>query len=212
MNFYDSVKENRIIPVVKINDADKAVKLSNAITEGGINICEITFRTPAAPFAIENISKNCPDMLVGAGTVLNVQQAKDALDAGASFIVSPGMSGELCKYCISRNIPIVPGCVTASEITEALSLGLNVIKFFPSEAFGDLKTIKALSAPFPMIEFIPTGGISYENIDTYLNFKSVIACGASYLTPEKHIDEENFDEITRLCKISKDKVSNVYRT
>ena len=211
MSFIEIVEKNKIIPVVKINDAEKAIRLSNALIDGGINICEITFRTSAAPFAIEQISKNCPDMFVGAGTVLNVKQAKEAIDAGAKFVVSPGISSEVCSYCISRGIPVLPGCVTASEITTALGLGLNLVKFFPSEAFGGIKTIKALSAPFPMVQFIPTGGISYENLDTYLNFKSVVACGASYLTPEKLIDEEKFDEITNLCKVSKEKIHNMQK-
>ena len=210
MDVFETIRENKIIPVIKINDSKKAINVANALLDGGINICEITFRTDEALASIKIISEACPNMIVGAGTIINTYQAKQAIQAGAKFIVSPGISEELCTYCLTNNTPIIPGCVTSSEIMLALKLGINTIKFFPCDAFGGIKAIKALSAPFPTISFLPTGGINYDNLVTYLSHPKVCACGASYLASEKLIDNNEYEEISKLAALSKEKISKLF--
>ncbi len=191
-----------IIPVVKINDAKKAVPLANALSKGGLSACEITFRTDAAEEAIKSISENCPDMLVGAGTVLTIEQAQRAVKAGAKFIVSPGFNPKVVSWCLENGVTPLPGCTTPSEIEGALELGLNVVKFFPAEQSGGLAKIKAMSAPYGGIKFMPTGGVSLDNVNEYLNTKCIIACGGSFMVKESYIDNEEWDEITNLTKKS----------
>lgn len=191
-----------IIPVVKINDAKKAVPLAKALAKGGLNAAEITFRTDAAEDAIREISKACPDMLVGAGTVLTTDQAQRALDAGAKFIVSPGFNPKVVKWCLDNGVTPLPGCTTPSEIEQALELGLKVVKFFPAEQSGGLAKIKAMSAPYGGIKFMPTGGVSLDNVNNYLCDKCIIACGGSFMVKESYIDNENWDEITKLTRQS----------
>ena len=189
-----------VIPVVKINDAKKAVSLAKALADGGLNAAEITFRTDAAEEAIKLVCKACPDMLVGAGTVLTTDQAQRAVNAGAKFIVSPGFNPKVVKWCLDNGVTPLPGCTSPSEIEQALELGLNVVKFFPAEQSGGLAKIKAMSAPYGGIKFMPTGGISLDNMNSYLCDKSIIACGGSFMVKESFIDNENWAEITKLTK------------
>lgn len=202
MDMFKELSNIGIIPVVKINDAEKAVPLAKALAKGGLNAAEITFRTDAAEEAIKNIAKECPDMLVGAGTVLTIEQAERALNAGAKFIVSPGFNPVVVKWCLDHGVTPLPGCTTPSEIEQALSLGLKVVKFFPAEQSGGLAKIKAMSAPYGGIKFMPTGGVSLDNVNSYLNDKCIIACGGSFMVKESFIDNENWNEITRLTRES----------
>ena len=189
-----------IVPVVKIDNAKDAVPLAQALKDGGLPLAEITFRTAAAEESIRQICTACPDILVGAGTVLTVDQAKRAVQAGARFIVTPGFSLSVVQYCNDRKIPITPGVATPTEIQMALEQGLHVLKFFPAEAFGGLKTLKAMSAPYGMVQFIPTGGISAANLAAYILFPKVLACGGSWMVKNELIKDGNFDEITRLTR------------
>lgn len=189
-----------IVPVVKIDNANDAVPLGKALIEGGLPVAEITFRTAAAKEAIENISKELPEILVGAGTVLSVEQVKQAVDAGAKFIVSPGFNPEVVKYCVDNNIPITPGCSNPTDIEMALGYGLEVVKFFPAESFGGLGTLKAMSAPYGSIKFIPTGGINENNLNDYLSFNKVLACGGSWMVKDDLIKSGKFETITAMTK------------
>lgn len=194
------LSEIGIIPVVKIEDINKAVTLAKALYDGGLSCVEITFRAANAEQAIERISAALPDMLVGAGTVLTVEQVDKAVGAGADFIVSPGLNPEVVKYCVDRKIPITPGCSNPSDIEMAIGLGLDVVKFFPAEAMGGVKVIKAVSAPYGGVRFIPTGGINEKNLNEYLSCPSVLACGGSWMVNEELIKSGDFDKITALTR------------
>lgn len=187
-----------IIPVVAIDDAKDAVPLGRALIRGGLPCAEITFRTAAAEEAIKRMSAECPEMLIGAGTVLSVDQVKRAVDAGARFIVSPGFDPAVARYCVDNNIPIMPGISSASEIQAALALGLKVLKFFPAEPLGGLDMLKAIAAPFGMCRFIPTGGVTTANLLNYLSFSKVHACGGSWMVKSDLIRGGRFDEIERI--------------
>ena len=189
--------ENPIIPVVKLERAEDATKLARALYKGGICCMEITFRTAAAKDAIKKVAEEVPEMLVGAGTVIGAGQVADAVEAGAKFIVSPGLSEEVVKKCRELDVICLPGCVTASEIMKAKSLGIGVVKFFPAQTSGGIKAIKALAAPFGDMKFIPTGGINTENIGTYLENPFIAACGGSWMVKESDINAGNFEEITQ---------------
>lgn len=189
-----------IIPVIKINDASKAVPLAKALIDGGLAAAEVTFRTDAAEESIRAITKAYPDMIVGAGTVLTIEQAKRALDAGAKFIVSPGFNPKVVSWCLEQGVTPLPGCTTPSEIEQALELGLEVVKFFPAEQSGGLAKIKAMSAPYGSVKFMPTGGVSLDNVNEYLNNNKIIACGGSFMVKESYIDNDNWEEITNLTK------------
>ena len=188
-----------IVPVVVLDDAKDAVATANAMVAGGIDVMEITFRTAAAPDAIRAVSENCPDMLVGAGTVLSLEQCKKAIEMGAKFIVSPGFDPEVVSYCIENNIPVTPGCVTPTEITAALKMGLKVLKFFPANVYGGLNAMKNLAAPFVGIKFMPTGGINSANIREYIDSPFIHAVGGSWVCPKADIAAGNFEKITALC-------------
>lgn len=192
--------EYGIVPVVKLDDAEHAIPLGEALVKGGLPVAEITFRTKAAQQAIKNLTSGMPDMLVGAGTVLSEDQVKSAVDAGAKFIVSPGFNPKVVEYCVANNIPVTPGCSNPSDIEKALGYGLEIVKFFPAEAFGGLATLKAISAPYGMIRFIPTGGINAQNLNDYLSFSKVLACGGSWMVKDELIKKGDFDEITRLTR------------
>ena len=194
------LKKTGIVPVVKIDDEQKGIKVMEALRAGGINCAEITFRTANAASVIKAVSSTFPDAFIGAGTVLNAGHGDSAVEAGAIFIVSPGFNPKTVAYCQSKNIPMLPGCSTASEIEIAIEMGLSQVKFFPAEESGGLKKIKALSGPFPQMEFMPTGGINLSNLAEYLSFSKVIACGGSIMVSSKLIEEENYDEITRISK------------
>ena len=174
----------KYIPVVVIKELSEADKILTALKNNGINCAEITFRTVCAAEAIEYACKNYPDMLIGAGTVINAEQCEAALKAGAQFIVSPGLSVSVAKICNERNIPYYPGCVTPTEIMQALELGITTVKFFPANIYGGLKALKALSAPFPQVKFIPTGGVDRSNIDEFLAFDKIAAIGGSFFVKE----------------------------
>lgn len=188
-----------VVPVVVLDDVKDAVPTANAMLEGGIDVMEITFRTAAAPEAIKQVSENCPDMLVGAGTVLNLDQCKLAVEMGAKFIVSPGFDREVVSWCIDNNIPVTPGCVTPTEITAAVNMGLKVIKFFPANVYGGLNAMKNLSAPFGGVKFLPTGGVNADNLKEYLSAPFIHAVGGSWVCPKADIKEGNFSKITQLC-------------
>ena len=198
----EKVRDIGIIPVVKIDDAAKAVPLAKALIAGGIPAAEVTFRTAAAADAIKAISEACPEMLVGAGTVINVELAKKAIEAGSKFIVSPGFNPAVVDYCISQNVPIIPGVSSPSQVEAGLEKGLTTLKFFPAEQSGGLAKIKAMSAPFPMFKIMPTGGISLKNLKDYLSCPVICACGGSYMVTADLIDNQKWDEIIELCKKS----------
>lgn len=189
----------QVIPVVVINDEKETIEILSKLREGGINCAEITFRTVCAKEAIAIGTKAFEDMNIGAGTVINAEQAKSAVQAGAKFIVSPGFSDEVARYCTDEKIPYYPGCVTPTEIMRALSYGLNVVKFFPAGVYGGLKAMKALSAPFPQIRFIPTGGVDLSNLKEYLDFDKVYAVGGSFMMQGDIV--KNCKEIVKICEL-----------
>ncbi len=201
MNFDDILKEvalKKIVPVVKLDKATDAKPLAEALCAGGLPVAEITFRTEAAEESIRIITKEFPDMLVGAGTIVNEEQAKRALDAGAKFIVSPGFSNKVTEYALNHNVMIFPGICTPTELMMALEYDLPVMKFFPAKQYGGLDTINALAAPFPSVRFMPTGGINQSNILDFLASKKIIACGGSWMVSDKLINSGDFKEIIRL--------------
>lgn len=188
-----------VVPVIALDRVEDALPLADALVAGGLPLAEVTFRTSAAEASIKAMSARS-DILVGAGTVLNPDTAKRAVDAGAKFIVSPGFNPKTVKYCVDHNIPITPGCITPSDIEAALDHGLNVVKFFPAEAFGGLKTIKAIAAPYAMVKFIPTGGITDKTLGEYLAFKPILAVGGSWFVAKELLAAGKWDEVTRLTK------------
>lgn len=197
------MSEFGIIPVVVLNDTKDAEPLGRALVEGGIPCAEVTFRTEAAEESIRIMAEKFPEMLVGAGTVLTTEQVDRAVAAGAKFIVSPGLNPKVVKYCIEKNIPVTPGIITPSEMEQAIELGLEVVKFFPAESFGGLKTIKSMAAPYNKMMFMPTGGINPENVKEYLKFDKILACGGSWMVSGALVKEGKFDEITKLVAEAK---------
>ena len=188
-----------VVPVVVLDDAKDAVPTAKAMLAGGVDVMEITFRTAAAADSIKAVAESCPDMLVGAGTVLNLTQCKLAVEMGAKFIVSPGFDAEVVDWCISNNIPVTPGCVTPTEITAAVNRGLKVIKFFPANVYGGLNAMKNLAAPFVGIKFLPTGGINAANIKEYMDAPFIHAVGGSWVCPKDAVKAGDWDKITALC-------------
>lgn len=189
-----------LVPVVKIEDADKAEDLARALITGGLPCAEITFRTEAAAAAIHSMIQAFPDMLVGAGTVINVELAKKAISAGARFIVSPGFNPAVVEYCLSQGVPVVPGVNNPSGVEEALEKGLGVVKFFPAEASGGVSMLDALAGPFAQVKFMPTGGIEPGNMAEYARRSNVLAIGGSWMVKADLIDNDKWTEITRLCR------------
>lgn len=194
------IQKMGIVPVVKLDKAEDALPLAKALYDGGLPCAEVTFRTAAAEEAIKIMRKAYPDMLIGAGTVLITEQVDKAVNAGATFIVSPGLNPKIVKYCVDRNITIVPGCSSPSDIETAMEFGLEVVKFFPAEAAGGLPMIKAMSAPYVNMKFMPTGGINAKNLLSYLDFNKIIACGGSWMVNNDLIKAGDFDKITALTK------------
>lgn len=194
-SLYSALTEKKIIPVIKITDPDNSEQLADALITGGLSVAEVTFRTDCAAEVIMRMKNSRPGMYVGAGTVLATAQVDAAVNAGADFIVAPGFDADIVRHCQKVGIPIVPGCVTPSEITAAISLGLSIVKFFPASSFGGAATIKALSAPFSGISFIPTGGIDTQNIREYTALPCVLAVGGSFMATEKLISSHAWDEI-----------------
>ena len=194
-----------VVPVIKLNHPERdAAELGKALCAGGVPVAEVTFRAAGAEIAIKLMKEANPDMIVGAGTVTNTEQIGKVIEAGGEFIVSPGFDPELVAYAQKKNIPIFPGCTTASEYHQALKFGLELIKFFPAEQSGGLAKIKALSAPFPMFKVMPTGGISLKNLKDYLSCPVIAACGGSYMVTADLIDNNKWDEITELCRKSRE--------
>jgi len=199
MTVLERLAASIVVPVVVIDDAKDAVPTAKAMLAGGIDVMEITFRTAAAPEAIKAVAESCPEVLVGAGTVLNVEQAKKAVEMGAKFIVSPGFDAGVVGWCIENGIAVTPGCVTPTEITAAVNMGINVIKFFPANVYGGLNAMKNLAAPFVGIKFLPTGGVNAANIKEYVDAPFIHAVGGSWVCPKADIAAGNFEKITDLC-------------
>ena len=199
-NILDEIAKKRIVPVVVLRNIADAKPLAQALCDGGLPCAEITFRTETAADAIKIMAEEFPDMLVGAGTVLTPAQADQAMKAGAKFIVSPGLNPTMVKHCIKKKYPVIPGVNNPSDIEAALSFGLTFVKFFPAEASGGLEMIKALSAPYPQMRFMPTGGITPENLQTYLANDKIAACGGTWMVRDELLKLQNFDEIKRLTE------------
>ncbi len=200
MDYTERLARAAIVPVVVIDDAKDAVATANALLAGGIDVMEITFRTAAAPDAIVEVAKNCPDMLVGAGTIITLDQCKRAVECGAKFIVSPGFDDEVVAWCVENGVTVTPGCVTPTEIMAAKKHGLKIVKFFPANVYGGLQAMKALSAPFGDIKFIPTGGVNEDNVGEYISAPFIHAIGGSWVCPKSDIAAGNFERITALSK------------
>lgn len=193
-------QELAVVPVVVLNDAKDALPLAEALVEGGLPCAEVTFRTEAAEESIWKMAEKYPDMLVGAGTVLTTDQVDRAVGAGAKFIVSPGFDPEIVDYCLDKQIPVFPGCVTPSELAQAVKRGLEVVKFFPAAQYGGVATIKALAAPYTMVKFMPTGGVSTKNLKDYLECDKILCCGGSWMVKGDMIKAGEFDKIKQLTK------------
>ena len=203
--FNQKISEIGVVPVIKLNHPERdAAGLAKALCDGGVPVAEVTFRAAGADKAIALMKEACPDMIVGAGTVTRTEQIDAVIAAGGEFIVTPGFDAELVAYAQEKNIPIFPGCTTATDYHAALKFGLEVIKFFPAELSGGLAKIKALSAPFPMFKVMPTGGINLKNLGEYLASPIIAACGGSYMVTADLIDNNKWDEITALCKQSRE--------
>ena len=194
--FYDYA----VVPVVVLDDAEDAAPLAEALVQGGIPCAEVTFRTEAAEESIRIMSEKYPEMLVGAGTVLTTEQVDRAVAAGAKFIVSPGFDPEIVDYCMEKNIPVFPGCVSPSEVAQAVKRGLKVVKFFPAEQAGGLAMLKAMAAPYTMLKFMPTGGINTKNLKEYLGFSKILCCGGSWMVKGDMIKNKEFDKITEMTR------------
>lgn len=189
-----------VVPVVVLNNVKDAIPLAEALIKGGLPCAEVTFRTEAAEESIRLMCSKYPEMLVGAGTVLTIEQVKRAVEAGAKFIVSPGFDPEIVDYCLENSIPVLPGCVTPSEVAKAIKRGMKVVKFFPAEQAGGLPMLKAMAAPYTMLKFMPTGGISAKNLKDYLGFEKIICCGGSWMVKGDMIEKGEFDKITEMTK------------
>ena len=200
MEHIERMGRNALVPVVVLEDASQAVATGEALLAGGIDVMEITLRTAAGVESIRAAADGCPGMLVGAGTVLNIEQAKAVAEAGAKFVVSPGFDETLVTWCIRNHIAIIPGCVTPTEIMAAVRLGLKVVKFFPANVYGGLTAMKALAGPFGDIKFIPTGGVNGQNIGEYTAAPFVHTVGGSWVCAKSDISAGNYDKITRLCQ------------
>ena len=199
MDILAELKKLRIVPVVKLDKAEHALPLATALKAGGLPCMEITFRTAAAPDAIR-AAAGVPDMVLGAGTVLTVDQAKKAEDCGARFIVSPGFSAKVVEHCLARNLAVIPGVCTPTEVQMALEYGLKVLKFFPAENYGGIKTLKAIGAAYGDVKFVPTGGIELLNLVEYLKLPNVLACGGTWMVKADLVAGGKFDEITHLAR------------
>ena len=199
MDILSRLRNAVVVPVVVLDKVEDAVPTAKALLAGGVDVMEITYRTAAAPDAIKAVAESCPDMLVGAGTVITLEQCKQAVELGAKFIVSPGFDPEVVAWCVENGVSVTPGCVTPTEIMAAMKLGLRVVKFFPANVYGGLNAMKNLSAPFVGIKFIPTGGVNTANIKEYYDAPFIHAVGGSWVCPKAEINAGEFDKITALC-------------
>ncbi len=208
MSIEEKMHEVGIVPVVVIENVEDATPLAKALLDGGVCFMEITLRTECALEAIAKVAAEVPDMIVGAGTVLNKEQAQKAVEAGAKFIVSPGFSEDIVKWCLDNGISCCPGCVTPSEIMMALELGLKMVKFFPANVYGGIKALKALAAPFGGVKFLPTGGINADNMNEYVSADFVAAVGGSWICTKADIKAHEFAKITELSKQATDAIKS----
>lgn len=204
--FLEQLECTGIVPVIKLENTDDAADLAKALYEGGIRCAEVTFRAEGADKVISEMVKAYPDMLVGAGTVLTIEQCDKAIEAGAKFCVAPGLNPKVVEHCLSRGVPFVPGVANGSQIEQALELGLDFVKFFPAEQAGGLPYIKAVSAPYSSMRFMPTGGINEKNLNSYLAFDKVVCCGGSWIVPDKLVKAGRWEEITALCRSAVNKM------
>lgn len=196
----EKISQFGLVPVVVLEDEKDALPLAKALVEGGLPVAEVTFRTAAAEASIKKMCEVYPDMVVGAGTVLSVEQVEKAVAAGAKFIVSPGYDEEIVNYCLEKDIPIYPGTVTPSDLSKAVKKGLSVVKFFPAEQYGGVNTIKALAAPFTTVKFMPTGGVNAKNLKDYLSCNKIVACGGSWMVKGDLIKAQEFEKIKELTR------------
>ena len=205
----ESCRKCGLVPVVVLEDKKDAVPLAKAMLAGGINTMEITFRTDAAEESIKAVGAEVPDMVVGAGTVRNLDECRRALAAGAKFIVSPALDTEVVQYCIEQDVPVLPGTVSPSEVNTARNMGLRLVKFFPAGVYGGLGAIRALHGPFPDMMFLPTGGVNTENMAEYLKQPYIPAVGGSWICPEKEVAAGNFEKITELCSKARTAIDQI---
>ena len=196
----------KLVPLVVLDDATDAVPMAKALVEGGIPVAEVTFRTDAAADVIRAMVEQVPEILVGAGTVHTVAQAQTAVEAGAKFIVTPGFQPDVVRWCVEHQVDIVPGTAVPSDIEQAISFGLSVCKFFPAEAYGGVKTLKALKGPYADIRFMPTGGVSLDNMNDYLALSNVAAVGGSFMTPSAAVKAKDWAKVTEACRTALTKV------
>ena len=196
----------KLVPLVVLDDAADAVPMAKALVEGGIPVAEVTFRTDAAADVIRAMAEQVPEILVGAGTVHTVAQAQTAVEAGAKFIVTPGFQPDVVRWCVEHQVDIVPGTAVPSDIEQAISFGLSVCKFFPAEAYGGVKTLKALKGPYADIRFMPTGGVSLDNMNDYLALSNVAAIGGSFMTPSAAVKAKDWAKVTEACRAALTKV------
>lgn len=207
----EKVREIGIVPVVVLEDSKDAKPLAEALVAGGLPCAEVTFRTAGALESIRIMSREFPEMLVGAGTVLTIEQVDEAVAAGAKFIVSPGLNPRIVKYCVEKGIIIIPGCANPSDIEQALENGLEVVKFFPAEQIGGLPLIKAMAAPYTGVKFMPTGGINAKNVSSYLEYPRIVACGGSWMVSRDLVKAGNFEKVTELSKEAVELVAKARR-
>ena len=200
MDIAEKFQKIGVVPVVVLEDVKDAVPLAKALVEGGLPCAEVTFRTEAAEEAIRLMTEQFPEMLVGAGTVLTTEQVDAAVLAGAKFIVSPGFDPEIVDYCLEKEIPVLPGCISPSEVAQAVKRGLNIVKFFPAETAGGLAMIKAMAAPYTGIKFMPTGGINAKNLEEYLSCDKILCCGGSWMVKGDMVKAGEFDKIREMTK------------
>lgn len=209
MDILKKIHAAGIVPVVALNNEEDAAPLAEALCKGGLPVAEVTFRTACAKQVMISMKKACPEMLIGAGTVLSTKQVDEAIECGAEFIVSPGLNPEVVSYCVNKNIPIVPGCANPSDIEIALSYGLDTVKFFPAEPLGGLKMIKALAGPYTNVKFMPTGGINENNISDYLAYDKIVACGGTWMIDKEAIKNKDFKKIENLTRNAVLKMLNI---
>ena len=204
--FLEQLECTGIVPVIKLENTADAVNLAKALYDGGIHCAEVTFRAEGADKVISDMVKAYPDMLVGAGTVLTTEQCDRAVEAGAKFCVAPGLNPKVVEHCLKKGVPFTPGVANGSQIEQAMELGLDFVKFFPAEQAGGLPYIKAISAPYASMKFMPTGGVNENNLNTYLAFKKIVCCGGSWIVPDKLVKAGKWEEITALCRSAVNKM------
>ena len=202
IDLYEYLTKQKIVPVIKINDPKQAVGMAHALLAGGLSSAEITFRSAAAEESIRILTKEVPELLVCAGTVLSVETAQKAVQAGAKGIISPGTNPEVVEWCLANHVPVIPGCMTPTEIEANMRMGLKAVKFFPAEPAGGVKMLKAFSGPYAGVQFMPTGGINLTNVNSFLELPNVFCCGGSWIVPEKALDEGNFALIQENARLA----------